>query len=349
MPETSESSLFQEQRKSKPKIEDVDFVTLNAEKKQSLLDVSAWLRANKLSPTWSSANSWKVSYKGKGVCYIKVPYGGPDVGSWSVAPETGRLGDANTLPDERLKDIVWDNIKYCRNCAGCRPGRRVVVCGREFDRVCNSAVTFYDPNAEEIECIKVLIQTICDMIRSGNALATGHSGPDPAVVAKQQKNAKIEDYFPQCLEGNMLKTSQDFIAYLQMNKMMPKFSIWNWWEASYKGLICSIRLSYTWQKHLYSWAVGIYLNHMDEYAEEIISEGLQHIIWDHIIPCKGCAPNCAPGTDLTVLGKECKGVCVYCPPTPIWVYDPDEATINGIQKLLVLEKKARDENAKKSK
>ena len=72
MSEKNENSLYKEQKANKPKVEDIIPNWLDGDMKNNALDFVTWLRVNKMSPTWASANSWKVSYKSKGVCYIKL-------------------------------------------------------------------------------------------------------------------------------------------------------------------------------------------------------------------------------------------------------------------------------------
>ena len=320
------------------KIEAAALEILDGEKQKQLLSFAAWLRANKLSPSWfretqfSRSKTWKVSFKGKGICRIHLVYDGPNARSWYAEFNSFGRNDEFLLMDEGSEEIAWKNIRYCCQCSGCRPGRHVTVGSKEIDRVCNNSLTFYDPGAVEIECIKDLIKSNCGLIQPGSTAAYDPSA-DPAVLANEQKLAKPEDCFP---------NSREFIMYLQANKMPPRFTIWNWWEANCKGLICNLRLAYPWQKHMYSWAVGVHLNHIEENKDEIISQGLQNIILDNIVRCINCGrPKCAPGKTMTVLGQEIKGVCAYCPPTITWVYDPDEGALDCIKKLIELEKKAR--------
>jgi len=339
MLELNNVTLYEVQKKIKPKIADIAAVLFDDDSTiTTIQDFNTWLQSNKLSVTWASFNVWDIKCQGKRVCRIKVNKDVVD--SWCIDFETGMLD--NALFGERIMSIVWKNIKYCANCSCCMPGHRFDIFGRTFDRACFRAIALHSPDIEAINAAKQLIEFICDFIRSGCKIVNDSSAPNPAHVAQQQKVAKIEDYIPRCLDSSMKKISLDFISHLQANKIKPKFKMFNWWEANYKDLICKIRLPYHHQKPMFSWAVGIYLNHMDIYEHEIINEGLQNIIWDNLTLCKGCHFSCAPGIGANVLGKEMEGICAHCPYTVTWVYDPSEATLAGIQKLLALEMKARD-------
>ena len=157
---------------------------------------------------------------------------------------------------------------------------------------------------------------------------------------------KIEEVIPEYLNGDMQKLALDLVAYLRANKMNPTQTAHNSWKVNYKGsCLCYVRICDA--EHYYrkfpdnppSWVITLYLNYINEYENVIINEKLQDIILNNVgYLCTSCR-HCAPGRDVTVLGKEIKGVCAGVPLT--WVFDPDETTLNGIKKLLELEQVAR--------
>jgi len=180
-------------------------------------------------------------------------------------------------------------------------------------------------------------------------------------LLQEQKRTrpKIENLIPVYITGDNQKIVFDFVAWLRENKMSPGWAgFTNSWTANYKGKsICKITLC---NNHEPSWSVTLPLRHVSKYEETIINERLQDIVWDNQQFCVHkdrsgrtdvhCNPNkeCAGGVIRTIFGKEIDGVCRYS-----WFarfLDPDEATINGIKRLLELEQRTRAENAaKKSK
>ena len=111
-------------------------------------------------------------YKGKKVCDIHIlniddEFGGyPD--PWTVW--MGRhilLGSENIWVDECFKEIVWAHAHQCENCFSgrsaadgtwCRGDKRVTIFDRDFDNLCLNPIAFTDPNAEEVECMKKLVE-----------------------------------------------------------------------------------------------------------------------------------------------------------------------------------------------
>ena len=53
MPEEKNGSLLQEQKRTKPKIEDLIPVYVAGDNPQNAFDLVAWLRENKMSPGWA--------------------------------------------------------------------------------------------------------------------------------------------------------------------------------------------------------------------------------------------------------------------------------------------------------
>jgi len=338
MTDIQDVTLYEVQKKIKPKIADIASAFFGEDSIiASIQEFCTWLRENKLSVAWKSRNAWDVKYLGKGVCHIVVIKNA--VSSWYINFETGML--ENAVLSEKEKRIVWKSIAYCRSCDSCRPGRKINIFNKEFDRTCLRPIVFDKPNVEDLAVAKQLIEAICGFIRSGRKIAKDPTSPNPAHWVQEQKIANVEDCIPECVDDSMKNASRDFIMHLQANNIKPKFKILCWWEANYKGLIVKIHLPYHQQKSMFSWSIGIYLNHMDMYEDTIIQEGLQHILWDNLMFCKGCPSVCAPGVDMNILGKGIKGICVHCHPTVTWIYDPDEATLIGIKRLLELEQQAR--------
>jgi len=168
---------------------------------------------------------------------------------------------------------------------------------------------------------------------------------------------KIEDVIPYVLDGDMRNIALDFCAYLRANNMKLVWANENGWRATYNGkIICSIRLatdSWKKSKHLkdmygnHSWNVTPYIErNLNKYEHIIMNEGLQNFIWDNVHKCMFCRTPChgkmPPYRDKVVLGKKIEKICHGRELT--WVFDPDEAAIDCIKRLLELEKQARDNN-----
>ena len=161
----------------------------------------------------------------------------------------------------------------------------------------------------------------------------------PCLLDVQKKaRPKIEDVIPEYMNGDMNESALDFVAWLRSNKLTPGQYGINRWKVSNKGTgICFIVLgSNVWKQHD-SWVIRLDLTHIKEYEAEMLNEGLKEFVWANIHHCWHCA-GCAPGVDMTIMGKEYQGLCKTM---ILYSCDPGETEINAIKKLLEFEKKAR--------
>ena len=156
-------SLYQSQKAVKPKIEDVAGNFITGDKLKNLMDFLGFMRDNKLTPRWQSSNSWKVSYKGKGVFFIKIIGTSWFVMHSALTREKWCVGCDEYFPDE-LKEFVWENIKggYCpNNCMG----RSKTVFGKEFNDFCTCwAIRTENPDGVALERSKQVILAIKNFI-----------------------------------------------------------------------------------------------------------------------------------------------------------------------------------------
>jgi len=201
-----------------------------------------------------------------------------------------------------------------------------------------------------------------------------------ALLIREEQSEKplIEDVITDNLDDCLKVAALDFVVHMKDNKMPLRFGkmlkIWTelGWGVNYKSKpICRVVItpnSGFGYRHYYKdprpdkhpcWYIVPRLTNMETYKESIINENLQNIIWNNATYCvygerspyfnmdkaPGCSPNksCAPGKNIIVLDKEIKN---NCDSFGITIWNPDITTINGLKRLLALEKKARDDLSK---
>ena len=180
------------QKKNKPRIEDVIPFIVDEAKQHIALNLTAWLRENKMSPAWSGVhNAWDAKCKGKTICKISLVPGGSYGSehtkcSWLVAPYLENIDKyENTVIEEGLQNFVLDNVIYCAqatdmerprgaqkikhyglpypcNTWGCAPGKTIKLLGTEIaNKCCNTNrrfIWFADPNEVELGAVKRILQ-----------------------------------------------------------------------------------------------------------------------------------------------------------------------------------------------
>ena len=175
----------------KPKLETLILEYLNGDMRKTALDFIAYMRENKMSPSYRPSLRYKCTYKGKGICTISLPraFGNPNPYSdnefgqewmsqeniknnWVVIPQLDYLDEYENEIDERMKNIIWDkkNIYFCNGCWASNPnfpdprdscGPRPVrtIFGKEFSNLCGRGFFwFFNPDEAAIDCIKRLLE-----------------------------------------------------------------------------------------------------------------------------------------------------------------------------------------------
>lgn len=157
-------------KNSKPEMEAVLGEALCGGALKTALDLTAFLRENKMKPVWSAANVWKVTYKTYTVCFMRLygaaEYHGLQEGTWQMIPFIGEY-EVSALPDAD-KEIVWKNKRTCANCGVCCLQLEHVF-GKAYDHACEKSVVFINPDARDAECIKKLIELRKNAVKEGNA------------------------------------------------------------------------------------------------------------------------------------------------------------------------------------
>lgn len=159
---------------------------------------------------------------------------------------------------------------------------------------------------------------------------------------KEQKNTKpdIEDAILEHLDGDMKRIALNFVEYMRENKMPLRWggTLFTW-KATYKSKpICHIRLE-AGRPSNQVWGITISVYNIDKYESSIISEGLYDMVWNNLSYHHRCGGNCGHERTTTVFDKEivvCWGALNVC------VGNPGEMEIEGIKKLIELEKNARE-------
>jgi len=150
-------ALYMEQHNIRREIADEAGEHLEGDRLTNLLSFAAWLRANKLPPVWTNWRQWTVNVNGKSMCNIRVIGNGVNAGSWHICfyYSEDKLADESLVTGERLREVIWANVKPCNNCAGCGVKQIRTIVGKQFENACN--LDFWNPGAEEMECAMQLI------------------------------------------------------------------------------------------------------------------------------------------------------------------------------------------------
>lgn len=134
------------------------------------LDFVAYLRNQEMqfergTGYWEDKRYWHVKYKETYVCFILINGFGAvrhkdEPEGWIIwSDDYDSNLFANHPLDERTKEIALDHVDICGNCGGCgSQGKNKSIFGREFEKVCVTMFRFDNPNVDEVECAKKLVE-----------------------------------------------------------------------------------------------------------------------------------------------------------------------------------------------
>jgi hypothetical protein len=204
MSEIKEDSVYQSQKRIKPKIEDIVQEYLNAKTKKDLIDFLCFLELNKIGVQWASTNSWNINYKSKRVGCIRMR-----PGFWQFNYGGGGINDngyENFITTKKQKELVWKNIVYCKSCSGCAPGHHVSIFGKEFDKVCLGKLGFENPDGENLDCAKQIVLWRQSLIAENKV-------PKVHYIGKAKRDEFIKKYGV----SNFQRAFEVFDAYYKKN------------------------------------------------------------------------------------------------------------------------------------
>jgi len=134
--------------------------------RKNALEFVAYLKKNdmlfeKAGGYWEDKPYWYIKYNEKYVCYILIgSEEKPGPGPWIIwSDDSGSNWFMDLCLDEHMKEIFWKNIDFCGNCGGCSvKGTSKTIFGKEFNNICRTTFKFIDPDIEELECMKKMIE-----------------------------------------------------------------------------------------------------------------------------------------------------------------------------------------------
>jgi hypothetical protein len=157
-------ALINDQKKTKPEIENVIKNFLKGDSLKNAMDFISFLKDNNMNPRWASGNKWRVTgKKSKPICVIYL--GGLNhhysaylkIGDWQIMELEGleRKYLDEFSSDDIMKEFVWANVKPCVRCGSCGPHKRAYI-GKKFDECCGLYII--NPGAKELKLVKKLVE-----------------------------------------------------------------------------------------------------------------------------------------------------------------------------------------------
>jgi len=131
---------------------------------QNALEFVAFLRENGMifergTGYWADKLYWMIKYHNGYVCFILID--NEKINDWIIwSDDSGSECFTDFSINEHMKKIAWENVDFCGNCGSCEHsgGTSKIIFGKNFDKVCITTFKFINPNDENLNCLKELVQ-----------------------------------------------------------------------------------------------------------------------------------------------------------------------------------------------
>jgi hypothetical protein len=140
---------------------------LTGDARKNALEFVKFLRANEMqfikdNGYWKDKIYYLIKYNDDYVCFISIKDPDEKDNIWTVWSDDidSNLLDKFSVDDEQ-KEIAWEHIDHCGNCGSCSGGRHKAIFGKEFHDVCGCTFRFDNPNADDLQFMKKIIEIQC--------------------------------------------------------------------------------------------------------------------------------------------------------------------------------------------
>ena len=128
------------------------------------LDFVEFLRNNEMefvkdNGYWKDKIYYIIKHNAQCVCFIAIKDPDEKDNRWTVWSDDM---DSDWLRDypvnDALKEIAWRHVDNCGNCGSCGGGKRKVIFGKEFKRVCGCTFRIDNPDDKDFAFMKKMVE-----------------------------------------------------------------------------------------------------------------------------------------------------------------------------------------------
>lgn len=147
---------------TEPNIKDYICRELPPNDREIALDFVGYLEENHLTFYKDNCDCWKdkiyyrVKCGEKCVCFIAINDPDERENRWTVWSDDMELPEKYPVDDE-IREKAWQHIDHCGNCGSCGGGRRKLVFGRDFDKVCACTFRVDNPDSGDLAFLKIMV------------------------------------------------------------------------------------------------------------------------------------------------------------------------------------------------
>jgi hypothetical protein len=156
----------------KQKIEDYISNELSSDEQKIALDFVEYLHNNEMefvkdNGYWKNKIYYIIKFNNECVCFIAIKDPDEKDNHWTVWSDDMDLISPDDFPvDKELKESAWKHVDICGNCGSCGGGRHKVIFGKEFEKVCGCTFRIDNPNADDLQFMKKMVEIRMKEIQS---------------------------------------------------------------------------------------------------------------------------------------------------------------------------------------
>lgn len=168
-------------------IEDYINDNLTDEAKSIALDFVSFLRENDIEFYKDNGAPWKdkiyyhLKFNGEFVGFVAVKDPDEPENLWTVWSDNCKAFESGNI-DDKVKETAYKHIDFCGKCGSCG-GRKKIIFGKEFNKVCGCTFRTDNPNKEDLPFLKKTIELHKEYIVSNDVIRHYNSlideGNDP--------------------------------------------------------------------------------------------------------------------------------------------------------------------------
>jgi hypothetical protein len=144
----------------------IDYVTeeLSFEEQGIALDFVYYIKSNEMefikdNGYWKDKIYYMIKFNTEFVCFIAIKDPDEKDNHWTVWSDDMESISLEDYPiDKELKEIAWNHVDGCGNCGSCSGGRRKVIFGKEFDKVCGCTFRIDNPTIGYLQFMEKMVE-----------------------------------------------------------------------------------------------------------------------------------------------------------------------------------------------
>lgn len=108
---------------------------------------------------WKDKIYYLIKLEDQFICFIAINDPDDKDNRWTIWSDDMNSISSEDFPIEKeLKEIAWKHIDKCVNCGSCNGGTCKVIFGKKFDKICGCTFRIDNPNVEDLEFMKKLVE-----------------------------------------------------------------------------------------------------------------------------------------------------------------------------------------------